>query len=126
MVVIRSSIFLHYSVSVPSVPPPNVLGYNLSSTSINLTWASIPSEYHHGVFKGYFIKYAIKNTNNWQIIYVCKTSTTLTFTQLKPYREYNVSIAGFTGGGIGNFTTVFVWTDEDSKYKYELIIRETE
>ncbi|KAK3732804.1 hypothetical protein QZH41_017706, partial [Actinostola sp. cb2023] len=111
----------HYSVwytvltdeSVPSIAPSNFIGYNTSSTSIYLSWSTIPPNHHNGRFSGYVIRYAIKGSNDWNKIWVCDSSTATNLTELQEYREYNITIDGFTAEGRGNFSNISVWTDQD-------------
>lgn len=48
-------------------------------------------------------------------------STNKNITNLETYTLYNVSVAGYTRVGIGNFSTAQSWTDEGGKLKKDCL-----
>ena len=115
--------FLRFLVSVPSLPPTDVSGYNTSSSTIRISWKAIPTAYRHGIMRGYYIEYSLKGSGIWEELIVCPNQLSANITELSAYREYEIMISGFTFKGNGSVSeSVFIWTDQDSKSRHDLYI----
>lgn len=111
--------FLPRFLSVPSRPPGNIKGNNLTSTSIVIQWSPISSRYAHGVLLGYKISYVTAdapNNRTWSETVVNQSATSAVIANLRKFTTYMVSVEGFTSKGSGiESKCVAVTTDEDSK-----------
>ena len=104
---------------VPSKPPANLSGNNLTSTSIVIRWNPISPRYVHGILLGYKVSYTTADTRNsrkWNESVVNQSATSAVITNLRKFTKYMVSVEGFTSKGSGiESKCVAVTTDEDSK-----------
>ena len=108
---------LLFLIVVPSVPPKNFSVISLSSSSLKITWSTVPLEYRNGEITGYEIalRDVLESTseniaiyNHSQLVYV-KDS-------LKKYHNYLVRIAAKTSAGLGKYSSwIETKTLEDSK-----------
>ncbi|XP_048584867.1 protein sidekick-1 [Nematostella vectensis] len=99
---------------VPSLPPPNVIAYNTSSTSIAVSWQHIPEGHVHGILLGYHV-FVTPYSNVTPSVYVIgPTKYNVMIGNLGKYTEYHISVAGFTLPGTGNVSEIVTtYTDED-------------
>lgn len=109
-----------FSISlVPSKPPPNVTGNNLTSTSIEVRWNPIPPRFIHGVLLGYKVSYTAADLGNnrmWNESVVNQNTTSAVITNLHKFTKYMVSVEGFTSKGSGiESKCVEIKTAEDSE-----------
>ena len=97
----------------PDAPPQNVTGYNISSTSINVTWNEVPEDKQHGDIIRYTVMYN-KTTN-----VINKSEVTEKFFELKvldKYTIYDIKVLAATRKGDGPASDpIKVQTDEDSE-----------
>ena len=97
----------------PDAPPQNVTGYNISSTSINVTWNEVPEDKQHGDIIRYTVMYN-KTTN-----VINKSEVTEKFFELKvldKYTIYDIKVLAATKIGDGPASDpIKVQTDEDSE-----------
>ena len=111
--------FLAHYLSVPSRPPENVTGNNLTSTSIVIRWSPISRRYVHGVLQGYKVSYVTADASSnrsWSEAVVNQSATSAVIANLRKFTVYMVSVEGFTSKGSGiESKCVAVTTDEDSK-----------
>lgn len=106
---------------VPRAPPLQVNASNSSSSSILVTWQRITSSSVPGILVGYvlrIIKADDTNASNFREL-EHDLSTSRNITNLETYTLYNVSVAGYTRVGIGNFSEAQSWTDEGGKDSYK-------
>ena len=109
-------IFLSLTLTEPSQPPASLLTYNTSSSSLWIEWSKVPFESRRGFILGYMIVYH-------DIVYNITRNQTLNrenvlshnLTGLEEFREYRISIAGFTKIGIGPYISTVGLTDQDSE-----------
>ena len=85
-----------FTHAVPSVPPSNVNGYVIDSTSISLSWEPPPQERQNGVVTGYLVNITEVETGNTSQLYT--SSTSITLSSLHPSYTYICSIAAVTIG----------------------------
>jgi protein sidekick len=104
--------------TVPSRPPTFVKAWNVSSTSIQVSWQPInDSYYEHGVLLGYQLTYHRTDGKGsvFKVI-VCSRSLSKNVTRLDEYVDYNISVQAFNSKGMGpEYQPVFCTTDEDGK-----------
>lgn len=104
---------------VPSRPPANVTGYNITSTCIRVQWEQIPTRYVHGILLGYKVSFIATDCGNqrpWNETTVSPSTTSAVITNLRKYTKYMVSVEGFTIKGSGQHSKcVAITTAEDSK-----------
>lgn len=97
----------------PDAPPQNVTGYNISSTSINVTWNEVPEDKQNGDIIRYTVMYN-KTTN-----VINKSEVTEKFFELKvldKYTIYDIKVLAATKIGDGPASDpIKVQTDEDSE-----------
>ena len=86
----------------------------ITSTSAVISWGPPPYEDQNGLIISYTISVSVQETG--ESFTYTTSDTTYSFTALKPYRTYDISIAATTSIGTGPFTAVFiVATLEDGK-----------
>ena len=102
---------------VPRAPPLQVTAFNSSVTSILVTWQSISQSTIPGVLLGYVVRYIKANEPDVLNFIEIKhdLNTYRNITNLEPYTLYNISVAGYTRPGAGNFSETQSWTDEGGK-----------
>ena len=105
------------SLIVPSAPPESLEAWNLSSTSVQVQWGPIPTRKRHGKLLGYKVvmrpKEEKQGGKNPIVNYT--TSRSITFSGIKKYSKYVVSVYGLTRRGKGPDRVLTVQTDEDGK-----------
>ena len=91
--------------------------FSSSVTSILVTWQSISQSTIPGILLGYVVRYikaiAPDVLNFIEIKH--DLSTYRNITNLEVYTLYNISVAGYTRTGAGNFSETQSWTDEGGK-----------
>ncbi|RMX55339.1 hypothetical protein pdam_00019119, partial [Pocillopora damicornis] len=103
----------HINVStqegVPTRPPQQVQGIKQSSTSLLITWITVPSGHAHGVIIGYNVY-----VNNGSVRVLSTSVNDAVLTGLKKYTQYTVQVSANTSTGEGpRSSPISVWTDED-------------
>ena len=99
---------------VPDQAPQNVLAFNTSSTSINVTWQPVAVGHVRGILLGYRLVY--QHLNEEVNVTVSHQSTRQQIVGLKKFTVYSFSIAAFTSKGTGPFSnSIDCSTDEDSE-----------
>ena len=102
---------------MPRAPPFEVTAFNSSATSILVTWQSISQSTIPGVLLGYVVRY-IKASDADVLSFIeikHDLNTYKEITNLEQYTLYNISVAGYTRTGAGNFSETQSWTDEGGK-----------
>lgn len=104
---------------VPSKPPANVTGNNLTSTSIEVRWNLISPRFTHGIILGYKVSYLatdLGNNRKWNESVVNQSTTSVVISDLRKFTTYMVSVEGLTSKGSGiESKCVEITTAEDSK-----------
>ena len=83
----------------PSAPPENVTAYNLSSTSVNVTWFPVPTHLLNGLLQSYRVFYrevSVKYLPTMEIA-VGNTSLSVVISALKKFTVYSVWVKAVTG-----------------------------
>ena len=103
-------------LTVPSSPAHNVLAYNITSTSIYLSWDPPPDDQRNGIIVQYSIR--IVPPLGGTIVYFNSTATSIVVTPLSPYTTYRCSVAAATSMGRGPFSgAIMVQTHEAGEQK---------
>ena len=108
---------------VSDQPPPNLAAHNTSSTSIQITWDSIPPLEKYIATVAYHVTViradSFSDTEGLHaILGACVNTTKMTLhrTNLRKYTAYRITVAGVTEKGVGNAgAQLTVLTDEDGK-----------
>lgn len=100
-------------------PPSNIVAYNTSSSSINVTWDSIFSgKPPDDNFTGYRVSYR-EHSLNQEVNYVLCSSAdfyTTELTSLYVFTNYCIGIASFTERKVSNTSQcLFITTEEAGK-----------
>lgn len=96
--------FLLYFNLVPGVAPANVSGNLSSSTSVWISWDRIADQNTNGILLGYIIIYKLLGSSSDTNLSVGATVTRLSIDQLRLFSDYEISVAGRTAMGAGNFS----------------------
>lgn len=119
--------------AVPNVSPNlRPVGFNTSSTSLDISWKAIARADINGVLRGYIVFYKpYSSEGTCQNVTVSPDKVSVRLTDLRKYTEYELRVAGVTSKGTGDMSEKsLVYTDEDgrlnklyyvsiSKYLYE-------
>ena len=105
---------------VPSYPPDNITLVSNTSTSLNISWSAVPSEFVHGVLRGSVIEYwPVHDVNDTKNTTVEPWKTKIEITNLMKFTNYSLTFAAMTSKGVGNWSEITVMqTDEDSKFYF--------
>ena len=102
---------------VPSAPPESPRAWNLSSTSLHVRWGPIPLKQRHGKILGYQVEKIPKQQKHGRrkptVNYTASRS--LTFSGLKKFSKYVISVCALTRRGKGPSRSLIAQTDEDGK-----------
>lgn len=91
-----------FFVAVPDQPPAEINATASSSTSITVTWSSVPSGHENGIITGYRVLY-IDQANSQPKLNVT-VDADISYIELKDllvYTNYCVEVLAFTGQGDG-------------------------
>ena len=107
--------------TVPSSSPVSISSSDVTSTSAVISWDPPPYEDQNGVIISYTISVSVQETGE-SFIYTT-SDTTYSFTALKPYRTYDITIAASTSVGTGPYSDIFMLTTAESSksYMYDFI-----
>ena len=107
-----SSLFLTVPNASPNLKP---VGYNMSSTSLNISWQTIPRADINGILRGYILFYKPSSSNEGaRNITVPADYLSVHVTGLRKYTAYELRVAGVTSKGTGAMSArSLVYTDED-------------
>lgn len=102
---------------MPSGPPDDVKENIVNSTAVQLAWHAPLEDQRNGRIISYNI--SLSGNESGHMIahyYIVENSTTFIFADLRPFSDYNVSIAASTVVGTGPFTTLLKFsTPEDGE-----------
>ena len=108
-------------ISAPTAPPQNLSVFNISSTSLRVTWDPLPREHRRGTILGYKIFYQ-KFVHNLRVTRSIESgeqsadgsSLELDLMGLEKFTNYCIKAWAFNSMGSGNKTeTLCASTDED-------------
>lgn len=103
-----------FNFLAPSAAPENVNAYNLSSTSIVVTWSPVPDDLLNGILQSYRVMLREDSQSSHpKTIMVANTSLSVTISFLKKFTVYSVWVAAVTVVTGPNSAAVIVSTDED-------------
>lgn len=112
-------ISLYWSLlsSAPSAPPDNVTAYNLTSTSVIVTWFPVPSDLLNGILQTYQVSYrkAFDKNSSTTEIAVGNTSLFFIISGLKKFTAYSVWVKAVTIAAGPSSSVLNVLTNEDGK-----------
>ena len=91
--------------AVPGVPRA-VNGTSPSSTSMLLTWEHPLAPDRNGIITGYTV--IIQTDSKMNTTELFSNDTSLLLTGLVPFTDYNITVAGNTSAGQGEFTMPFI------------------
>ena len=106
-----------FVVAVPNAPPANVIGKNVTSTSIFVQWDEVPANNQNGAIVNY--------SPTAEVVIAQKKNATLT--GLKKFTNYRITVFASTAkGGYNRSDPIIVITDDascsDSTLARDLII----
>ncbi|KAK2556836.1 Cell adhesion molecule Dscam2, partial [Acropora cervicornis] len=100
-------------IQAPSSPPLDFRGYNLSSTSIKVTWGDVPKSSVNGILLGYHVTCILSNSSEVPKIESLKKHSGV-LSGLKKYRNYTCSVRAYNNFGNGTWSEkLVISTDED-------------
>ncbi|XP_031569306.1 protein sidekick-2-like [Actinia tenebrosa] len=115
------AIYIRTNDEEPQIPPPDVMVFNTSSTSINVTWLAIPPPLVAGILTSYLIKYTELDDEGKNVTSLLKivpaTQLTIELTGLEKYTDYNITVRGATVEIGVESSPVMVRTHEDTPSK---------
>lgn len=85
---------------VPVVPPPSVVWYNLSSTSLNTTWEPVPAHLCNGIVVGYNV-FFWKHSEPQNVSNVTVSEEVALLEDLEKWTIYCGQVEAFTKIGVG-------------------------
>ena len=97
-IIIYVLLFCNLFVLVPSLPPPVVVAHGTSYSSVMVTWAAIPESHTNGIIQGYVAMLDDINERFYGCDQIMKIEG------LEKSKAYKIKVAGFTSGGLGNFS----------------------
>ena len=97
------------------VKEPEVKVEILESSSVSITWKSIPERFRNGIIKGYHIEYHPEDENKTAVpnVDVNGNFTSHILKSLRKFTTYTIKVAAYTKAGIGPlFITTFKTSDD--------------
>ena len=79
------------SFSAPSAGPLAVSVVGVTSSTITVTWGSVPCIHQNGDITGYSVQYGVMGSGNKETVETSETEITLS--SLTPETEYQISVA---------------------------------
>lgn len=123
IILISSNCFL---IIGPNASPANVSGRATNSTSILVSWGEVPFPDQSGVILSYTVTYVYRalSSNSSKTKNVTAPERQTTLTGLNKYTHYSITVFSSTtkGGGIPS-TPIVVTTDEDSEFRFILMMK---
>ena len=100
----------------PSAAPESVSAYNISSTSIVVTWSRVPDNLLNGILQSYHVMLReASQSSRPKTIMVANSSLSVIVSSLKKFTVYSVWVAAVTVVSGPNSAAFNVSTDEDGK-----------
>ncbi|CAL8328714.1 unnamed protein product [Lota lota] len=98
----------------PSAPPQEVVCTSSSSTSVLVSWAPPPEEFHNGLVTGYTIRYAPTEGNRTSARVERVPAPPYLLEDLQKWTEYGVTVRALTDAGEGpESLQLLIRTEED-------------
>ena len=106
--------------AVPGEAPLGVMGYNTSSTSINVTWSPPPPDVIFGILRRFEIRYFISSQPHLKdyITNLTDTATAFEIRGLEKFTNYSIEVSAVTIGNGPFSTPIYVVTDEDGTFHF--------
>ena len=95
------------------MPPQDVQGMNLSSTTISVEWESPPEEFLYGILTGYRIRYVPMDGTNTPSFEMTGLITSTTLENLLEFTNYSIEVTAVTVGDGPYSDPIFIRTDPD-------------
>ena len=106
-----------FLIIVPNAPPANVMGNNVTSTSIFVQWDEVPADNQNGNIVNYTVTYTKLPSGSLLVEVVIAPKRNITLVQLNKFTNYSITVFASTSKGGGSRSDpIFVITDEDSEY----------
>ena len=101
----------------PSAPPENVMSYNLSATSIYVTWSPVQEEFLNGILRAYqvFYRKSSDTISSPMEIFSTVSSPSVNISDLDKFTVYSVWVKAVTTAAGPSSIVVNVTTGEDGK-----------
>ena len=89
----------------------------LESSSVSITWKSIPENSRNGIIKGYYIEYHPEDETKTAVpkVNVNENFTSHILTSLRKFTTYMIKVAAYTKAGIGPLFNKTFKTSDDCK-----------
>ena len=99
------------------VKEPEVKVEILESSSVSITWKSIPERFRNGIIKGYHIEYHPEDENKTAVpkVNVNENFTSHILTSLRKFTTYTIKMAAYTKAGTGPLVKKKFKTGDDCK-----------
>ena len=98
------------------MPPPNITAYNTSSTSLEITWQTVPEAFVKATLLGYKLSYRKADESYATAVHLCSEERRYSLHNLMIFTIYCIQLSAFTRNGNGNMSEcVFGLTGEDGK-----------
>ena len=99
------------------VKEPEVKVEILESSSVSITWKSIPERFRNGIIKGYHIEYHPEDENKTAVpnVDVNGNFTSHILKSLRKFTTYTIKMAASTKAGTGPLSSKTFKTSEDCK-----------
>ena len=97
---------------------PGVQVQILESSSVSITWDSIPERFRNGIIKGYHIEYHPEDETKTAVLKEKLPNENFTshiLTSLRKFTTYTIKMAAYTKAGIGPLSNKTFKTSEDCK-----------
>ena len=110
-------VILCFLSPAPSAPPENVMSYNLSVTSIYVTWSPVQEEFLNGILRAYqvFYRKSSDTISSPMEIFLTVSSPSVNISDLAKFTVYSVWVKAVTTAAGPSSIVVNVTTGEDGK-----------
>lgn len=118
IIIIRTSLNLWNELCVvPSGPPTGIKENIINSTTVQILWSPPVEDKQNGRITFYSVALSGNESNRLIQYNIISNSTLMDLPPLRPFSEYNVTIAASTAVGIGPFTFPYIFhTPQDGMY----------
>ena len=100
------------------LPPTNVKGNSVTSTSIFVQWDEVPADNQNGIILNYTVTYAELPAGDSRKEIVTAPRRNAILTGLQKYTNFSIILSAPIAKGAGNRSKpIIVITDEDRKYR---------
>ena len=99
-----------YKPTAPSAPPSNVSVSEVTSSSITVQWGPVDCIHRNGDITGYSV--CVMSSEVLNNISTSGDARNATISELRPFTEYNISVAAVNSNGTGVYSDHFVATTE--------------